>query len=237
VRARVLPVAALALAGLVPASSAEAQMECMGKDVYECLDLYAEEHEFWTRKDMFTYLVAAQAADWKTPEECGLGGDSSERKTYELARTGVEHMLGTALLRTKAETPEFMAWVRFRREYSIYAGAHIHGLLHMDDGDLKSRESHLVLVKKKWNDNRWGTVLHEGAHHGGVPGGGYYEELLEKFEECVERDEQAEDSIMKKLEEEGEFVEVRSVIPKRYPDNPGSGGGGGEECRLTLTAR
>ena len=73
-------VAALVLAGLVPASRAEAQ--CV--DVDGCLDYYTESHEFWTKKDMFTYLVAARAADWKTPEECGMGEEEEDRRRFDL---------------------------------------------------------------------------------------------------------------------------------------------------------
>ena len=74
-------------------------------NVPDCLDTFTDSSEFWTKKGMFTYLVAARAADWKTPVECGI----EDADLHEKAKNGVESMLGTAITGTEAYNPEFMA--------------------------------------------------------------------------------------------------------------------------------
>ena len=209
-------------------------------DVDDCLDHYTKSHDFWTKKEMFTYLVAAKAADWKTPEECGL----KYHNIHGMAREGMENMLATAILREDAYTPEFMAWVAFKGEFDRLDAMHLRGLNWKEDGEDKFREAHLVLVKRKWNvGGYWKSALHEGAHHGGISK--KYEDEIEKLENCVERDEEAEDSIMEELEEEGAFIEVENVGVKSgggkkpRPDDKGGdsggGGGGSRPVRMSCT--
>ena len=58
--ARGVAAAALALAGLA-LLPIRAGAQCVGVD--DCLDHYTDSYEWWTKKDKFTYLVAARATD------------------------------------------------------------------------------------------------------------------------------------------------------------------------------
>ena len=93
------------------------------------------------------------------------------------AQHGTERMLAESLLEKDAYNPVFiMAWVVWADDYKddyYLGGMHNKGLRYMDDGEEMFREAFLVLFDERlsWGryaDEAWRTVLHEGAHHGGL---------------------------------------------------------------------
>ena len=187
------------LAWLDGLGTLEAQkvLECDVPTVEGCLDQYTHWNKKWELKEeLRDYLLAHRFATWKTSDECGV-----DQSYINAAKWGTGNMLALAAMDSNAWYPEPIYWATFRKPWTDkYDGFHIRGLtVPVGEGEAP-RESHLVLIKK--NRDSWKTLVHEGGHHGGIKESEENGKKLDKVAaDCVERDEQKEDSVKDEWDE------------------------------------